>query len=96
MDLANESNTQVYSPLGSYVVEQRGKGRDHGQRFLATKFEVADLPSQRKAGDVLSNEQAAVSLGVQRYYPIHSVGPTPTRLQILLSVLLHKCKTESD
>ena len=63
MDLANESNTQVYSPLGSYVVEQRGKGRDHGQRFLATKFEVADLPSQRKAGDVLSNEQAAVSLG---------------------------------
>ena len=81
MYLANQSNTQVYSPFGSYVVEQH---------VSATKFEVIDLPPQRKADDALSNEQAAVGLKLQHYYPAHSVGPTPTRLQILLNMLLHR------
>jgi hypothetical protein len=87
MYLANQSNTQVYSPFGSLIVEQH---IDDGERFAATQFEAVDLPSKRKVGDVLSNEQAAVGLRLQRYYPIHAVGPTPTRLQILLNVLLHR------
>ena len=81
MYLASQSNTQVYSPFGSYVVEQH---------VSATKFENVELPPQRKAGGTLSNEQAAVGLKLQQYYPIHAVGPTPTRLQILLNMLLQK------
>ena len=83
MYLANPSNTQVYSPFGSYVVEQH-----------ATQFEAVEMPSLRKASDVLSNEQAAVGLKLQRYYPIHAVGPTPTRLQILLNMVFHKSETD--
>jgi hypothetical protein len=56
--------------------------------FAPTKFEVPDLP-QRKDDNVLTVEQAAIGLGLQRYYPIHSVGPTPARLQILLNLLRH-------
>ena len=52
------------------------------------KFEVPDLP-QRKDDNVLTVEPAAIGLGLQRYYPIHSVGPTPARLQILLNLLRH-------
>ena len=53
-----------------------------------TKFEAPDLP-QPKDDNVLTVEQAAIGLGLQRYYPIHSVGPTPARLQILLNLLRH-------
>ena len=94
MYLASQSSTQVNSPFGSYVVEQH-KGFDVARRFersepafAPTKFEVPDLP-QRKDDNVLTVEQAAIGLGLQRYYPIHSVGPTPARLQILLSLLRH-------
>jgi hypothetical protein len=88
MYLASQSNTQVYSPLGSYVVEQHDKS-DEGARRRPSHFEPLELP-RRKATDVLSNEQAAVALSLQSYFPIHAVGPTPTRLQILLNMLLHR------
>jgi hypothetical protein len=100
MYLAAQSNTQVYSPFGSYVVEQHASGDE--RRFdvpepamkatEAAQFEVADVPSQWKAGDVLSNEQAAVGLRLQRYYPIHCVGPTPCRLQMLLNQLMGRAE----
>ena len=77
-----------------HVVEQH-KGFDVARRFerserafAPTKFEVPDLP-QRKDDNVLTVEQAAIGLGLQRYYPIHSVGPAPARLQILLNLLRH-------
>ena len=92
MYLASQSSTKP--PFGSYVVEQP-KGFDVARRFersepafAPTKFEVPDLP-QRKDDNVLTVEQAAIGLGLQRYYPIHSVGPTPARLQILLNLLRH-------
>ncbi|MET0669917.1 MAG: hypothetical protein ABWY66_07960 [Xanthobacteraceae bacterium] len=95
-----QSNTQVYSPLGSYVVERRAGGDE--RRFEAptpamkateaAQFEMADVPSQRKAGDVLSNEQAAVGLRLQRYFLIHGVSPTPSRLQMLLNQLMGKAE----
>jgi hypothetical protein len=81
MYLTSQSNTQVYSPFGSLVVEQHAP---------PSRFEVIDLPPQRKAGSALSNQQAAVGLKLQHYYPIHFVGPTPTRLQILLNMLLQR------
>jgi hypothetical protein len=81
MYLASQSNTQVYSPFGSFVVEQH---------VPEIRFGVVDLPPQRKVDSALSNEQAAVGIRLQHYYPIHAVGPTPTRLQILLNMLLHK------
>ena len=86
MYLASQSSTQVYSPFGSYVMEQ------HNKASKIPVFEPLDLPSKRKDGEALSNEQAAVSLKLQNYFAIHSVGPTPTKLQILLNVLMHKAK----
>ena len=92
MYLASQSSTQATVRL--HVVEQH-KGFDVARRFersepafAPTKFEVPDLP-QRKDDNVLTVEQAAIGLGLQRYYPIHSVGPTPARLQILLNLLRH-------
>jgi hypothetical protein len=84
MYLASPSSTQVCSPFGSYVVEQ------HDSRQVA--FELPDLP-KRLCG-ALSFDQAAVGLRLQRYYPVHSVGPTPTRLQNLLNMLHHQGEAE--
>lgn len=104
MHLATQSNTQVYSPFGSYVVERHANG---DQRRLhvpeppisvravdVIKFEVPDVLLPRQAGDVLSNEQAAVALALQRYYQLHSVGPTPSRLQMLLNELMEKSEVD--
>ena len=94
MYLASSGNTQVYSPFGSDVVEQH-KGFDVARRFERpepgfnpTKFEAPNMP-QWKDDNLLTVEQAAIGLGLQRYYQIHSVGPTPARLQILLNLLRH-------
>ena len=62
--------------------------RQSSTQVAPTKFEAPDLP-QPKDDNVLTVEQAAIGLGLQRYYPIHSVGPTPARLQILLNLLRH-------
>ena len=82
MCLASQGTIQVYSPFGSYVVEQ------HDNRQPA--FDVPDLPKRHNDGSALSFNQAAIGLGLQRYYPVHCVGPTPSRLQILLSILLRR------
>jgi hypothetical protein len=102
MYLATQSYTQVYSPFGSYVVERHANGAERrfdtpepaisSKAAKPTRFEAVDFPSQRKAGDLLSNEQAAVGLKLQRYYPIHCVGPTPSRLQTLLNQLTGKAE----
>jgi len=84
----SQTNTQVYSPLGSYVVEQHDKDNEGGRR-RSTNFEPLEVP-RRKATDVLSNDQSAVALSLQHYFPIHAAGPTPTRMQILLNMLLHR------
>jgi hypothetical protein len=63
MHLASQSNTQVYSPFGSYVVEQ------HDNR--ETAFDV------------------------HRYSPVHAADATPTRLQILLNIVLHRREAAS-
>jgi hypothetical protein len=38
----------------------------------------------------LSPEQIAIGQNLQRYYQLHSVGPTPTRLQMLLDELMRR------
>jgi hypothetical protein len=63
MYLTSQSNTQVYSPFGSYVVEQHD--------------------SRQPAFDV------------QRYCPVHAADATPTRLQILLNIVLHRREAAS-
>jgi hypothetical protein len=88
MCLASQSSTQVYSPFGSYIVEQ------HDTRQAT--FETASLPIRHNPQGALSFDQAAVGLRLQQYYPVHSVGPTPTRLQILLNILLHRRDCDAD
>lgn len=63
MYLTSQSNTQVFSPFGSYVVEQHD--------------------SRQPAFDV------------QRYCPVHATDTTPTRLQILLNIVLHRREAAS-
>jgi hypothetical protein len=68
----SSGNTQVYSPFGSYVVEQHDSGIDRHSQCETV------------------HEQANAALRVQQYCQMHGVGPTPTRLQILWNILLHK------
>ena len=97
MYLANQSNTQVYSLFGS---EQRANAFDDRRRAGVkateqTKFEAVDVPAKRKDSDLLSSEQAAVALRLQRYYQIQFVGPTPTRSQMLLNELMGRAEANS-
>ena len=41
MNLATQSKTQVYSPFGTYVVEQHSSGSDHSdRRHSVPEFDV--------------------------------------------------------
>ena len=88
MHLASQSTTQIYSPFGTYVAEQHDT--------CQTSFAVPDLPSRHNNCGTLSYDQAAVGLGLKRYYPAHSLDTTPSRLQILLNILLHRRGTDRD
>ena len=100
MYLTTPSNTQVYSPFGSYVLERHASADERlfdvpepaRKVIQTTQFEMADVPSQRKAGNVLTNEQAAVGLRLQRYFQVHCLSPTPSRLQMLLNQLVGKAE----
>ena len=48
MYLTNQSNTQVYSPFGTYVVEQHDKGFDTGRRFDVPEPDTGPLSSASK------------------------------------------------
>ena len=57
MYLANQSNTQVYSPFGSYVVEQHDKGFDTGRRFYIPEPTFSSLPTTQST-DVVTQKVA--------------------------------------
>ena len=59
----SSSNTQVYSPFGTYVVEQHHR---NGQ------------------------EPSEAAIRIHQHYPLHAVGPTPSRMKILWNIMLHK------
>jgi hypothetical protein len=70
----SSGNTQVYSPFGSYVVEQHDSGTERHRRREAVHDE----------------EAVNAALRIQEYCPIHAVAATPIRLRILWNILLHK------
>ena len=82
MYLTSQGSAQVYSPFGSYIVEQH----DGHQ----SSFAVPDLPAGHKGCGALSFDQAAIGLGLQRYYPAHSIELTPSRLQVLMNIVLYR------
>lgn len=57
-------------------------------------FAPKDVLPPRRAGSPLSPEQAAIADKLQRYYQLHSVGPTPARLQMLLDELMRRSEAQ--
>lgn len=94
--LPTQGNTQVYSPFGTYVVEQHDTACDTPPvpaepDTKEGRFEpIPNLPPYW-AGSVLSSDQAVIALFLQRYYQSGSAGPTPERL----SALLHELEREA-
>ena len=58
-------------------------------------LEVKDPFPIEKAGGPLSSEQSAIGRTLRHYYQLHSVGPTPTRLQMLLHELERRSEAQS-
>ena len=97
--LPTQGNTQVYSPFGSYVVEQHDTACDAAplpEEPSAPlpqagreegRFEVIPNLPPYWAGTVLSSDQAMIALFLQRYYQPGNAGPTPERLRALLHEL---------
>ena len=99
MYLVKQSSTQVYSPFGSYVVEQYDSAFfDYERHFNVPEQEVSPARTENakfEVGDLLSMAQAAVGQSLQHYYQFHAAGPTPTRLQMLLNELNQRAEADS-
>jgi len=49
----------------------------------------------QKTNALVSAAQAAIAQGIRQYYQLECVGPTPWRLQMLLSELLRRAEAKS-
>jgi hypothetical protein len=107
MHTVSQGTAQVYSPFGSYVVEQHASAFE--VRLGLAEPETAAPPPPRASGDDtfkvvnappkrfggLSSDQAAIALCLQRYYQTGCAGSTPTCLETLLRELKRRTEAEA-
>jgi hypothetical protein len=102
----SQGTAQVYSPFGSYVVEQHAPAFEARlgvaepdaaappppQAAPDDTFEVINSPPKRFGG--LSSDQAGIGRQLQRYYQLGCVDPTPADLEMLLQELRRRTKAD--